>query len=202
MTRRILPLVIAVAVAFWTASIHARMSPAPRALEGGEAFVPHPEVARVAAMGFDAVLADYYWLQAVQIIGDDDADPTDHAVQLARLIDVVTTLDPWVDHPYRFAAIWLTGDEAAVREGIRLLRRGIEHHPDEWRNRFYLGFNYFFYLGENAAAAEALEHASKLPGSPRYLPRLVARLRSESADVEAAQLFLRHQPAQGLPLVV
>ena len=81
----------------------------------------------------------------------------------------------------------LTGDEAAVREGIRLLRRGIEHHPDEWRNRFYLGFNYFFYLGENAAAAEALEHASKLPGSPRYLPRLVARLRSESADEEAAE---------------
>ncbi|MCZ6781773.1 MAG: hypothetical protein O7G30_00550, partial [Proteobacteria bacterium] len=44
---------------------------------------------------------------------------------------------------------------------------------------------------ENAAAAEALEHASKLPGSPRYLPRLVARLRSESADVEAAEIFLR-----------
>ena len=77
-----------------------------------------------------------------------------------------------------------------MREGNRLLRRGIEHHPDEWRNYFYLGFNYYFYLLENDQAAAALSDAARLEGSPRYLPRLVARLRSDSADIDVAEAFL------------
>ena len=48
---------------------------------------------------------------------------------IGRLIDVVTTLDPWVGHPYRFAALWMTDDESAVRKANELLERGIAHHP-------------------------------------------------------------------------
>jgi hypothetical protein len=35
-----------------------------------------------------------------------------------------------------------------------------------------------------------LEKCASIDGSPRYLPRLVARLRSENADIEAAAIFL------------
>jgi tetratricopeptide (TPR) repeat protein len=147
-------------------------------------------VARVTALGFDAVVADYYWLQAVQVVGGEEL-PESRSHLLAGLIDVVTTLDPRVDHPYRFAAVWLTADEAAVRKANELLRRGIEHHPEEWRNRFYLGFNQFFYLDERAAAAETLEGAIALPGAPLYLRRLVARLKSEGGGLEVAEAFLR-----------
>ena len=31
---------------------------------------------------------------------------------IIRLIDVVTALDPWVGHPYRFAAVWLTDERS------------------------------------------------------------------------------------------
>jgi tetratricopeptide (TPR) repeat protein len=108
------------------------------------------------------------------------------------LIDVVTALDPFVGHAYRFAAVWMTDDEAAVRHANEILERGIEHHPDDWRNRFYLGFNHFFYLGENAEAAAALTPALGLPGAPRYLGRLAARLRSEGdgGELESAAAFL------------
>jgi len=160
-------------------------------------FVPRPEVARATALGFDAVVADYYWLQAVQVVGGE-ALPESRSHLLAGLIDVVTTLDPRVDHPYRFAAVWLTADEASVRKANELLRRGIEHHPTEWRNRFYLGFNQFFYLDERAAAAETLEGAIALPGAPLYLRRLVARLKGESGGLEVAEAFLR-ELVQGAP---
>jgi tetratricopeptide (TPR) repeat protein len=156
----------------------------------GEAFVPRPEVAQVLALGFDALLADYYWIQAVLLAGGKD-DPTLHSKQLGRLIDVVTTLDPWVGHPYRFAAIWLTDTLDDVRHANDLLRYSFDYHPEEWRNRFYLGFNLFYYLDDNERAADALWEASRLPGAPRYLPRLVARLRSQSGDLEAAALFLQ-----------
>jgi hypothetical protein len=171
-----------------TAASHARL-PSENPATRSELFLPRPEVARATALGFEAVLADYYWLQAVQIVGGS-SNPAQHASLLGRLVDVVTTLDPWVDHPYRFAAFWLTQSPEQVRLANRLLRRGIEHHPDEWRNRYHLGFNHFFYLGEDAEAADALEAAAGLPGAPAYLHRLAARLRSGTEGLEAAATLL------------
>lgn len=153
--------------------------------------MPNPEHARVLAIGFDAILADYHWLRAVQVVGGAPNVDPERAEHLGRLIDVVTTLNPHVDHPYRFAAIWLTHDEDQVREGIRLLRRGTQHHPDDWRNYFYLGFEQFFYLGEYELAAESLERAMSRRGAPAYLARLVARLKAQSGDIDVAEIFLR-----------
>jgi ferritin-like protein len=158
--------------------------------ELSEEFVPRPAVAKLAALGFDSALADYYWLRAVQIVGGSNGNLTDKATVVGQMVDVVTTLDPWVDHPYRFAAIWLTETPQDVRKANELLRRGIEYHPDEWRNYFYLGFNHYFYFGENAEAAEVLEKAAKLDGSPAYLKRLVARLQSHASDLETSATFL------------
>jgi len=179
-------LVLAVAA---TGFVHGKM-PKTTASARGEAFVPEPQVAKVMALGFDSAMADFYWLQAIQAIGGDVHVDDRLGNHLGKLIDVVTTLDPWVDHPYRFAAIWLTESEENVLTANRLLERGIEHHPDEWRNRFYLGFNQFFYLMQNEAAAEQLLAASKLPGAPAYLGRLVARLRAETADIDVAETLL------------
>jgi hypothetical protein len=162
----------------------------PSRAELGESFVPRPEVARISALGFRAVMADYYWLQAVQVVGGAERDPSEHASFLGRLIDVVTTVDPWVGHPYRFAAVWMVDTEKSVRAANQILARGIAHHPREWRNRFYLGFNHFFYLEENARAADVLEPAIPLPGAPTYLKRLVARLRAETDGLETAAAFL------------
>lgn len=158
---------------------------------GDEAYlVLRPETARLLSFGFEALLADWYWLQAVQVVGREDQDPARHGRLLGRMIDAVTTLNPWVGHPYRFAAVWLTDSEASVRTANRLLRRAIAHHPEDWRHYFYLGFNHFFYLGEDEPAADALEQASVLPDAPRYLPRLAARLRGRQAGLREAEAFL------------
>jgi hypothetical protein len=181
------------AVVLLAAATHAlhRGIPNPPKSEQDERFVPRPEFARAISLGFEAVVADYYWLQAVQVVGGTRVNPGQHARLLGRLVDVTTTVDPWVDHPYRFAAVWLTQSEDVVREANRLIRRGIAYHPDDWRNHFYLGFNHFFYLEENEQAAAALEAAIELEGSPRYLRRLVARLRADRDGLEPAAVFLQ-----------
>jgi hypothetical protein len=172
-----------------TGFVHARI-PSTTDVERGEAFVPDPALTKAFSLGFDAVLADYYWLQAVQAVGGQTQPDAEMGSHLGKLIDLVTTLNPRVDHPYRFAAIWLTESEEVVRTANRLLRRSFPYHPEEWRNRFYLGFNYFYYLLDNEQAAAALEEASALPGSPPYLPRLVARLNSATTDIDVAEVFL------------
>jgi len=171
-----------------TGAVHRGMPVAPRVARG-DGFVPRPELARATALGFDAVIADFYWMQAVQIVGGS-GNPEKKGYLLAGLMDVVTTLNPWVDHPYRFAAVWLTDSLDSVRKANELLRRGIAHHPADWRNYFYLGFNLFFYLDERAEAASVLEQAMELPGAPRYLRRLVARLKGAEGGLEIAESFL------------
>ena len=101
---RCLALVAAAAVA---AAAHGHMDTGSKT-ERGEAFVPRPGQARLFALGFDALVSDYHWLQAVQIVGSERMGVGSRAGLIARLIDVVTNVDPWVDHPYRFGAVWLT----------------------------------------------------------------------------------------------
>ena len=184
---RIALLIVAIGMTGWA---HA-MVPVTTRNDLGENFVPSPRVASTMAFGFNAILADYHWLQAVQVVGSDASVDAATARHLGKLIDVVTTLNPHVGHPYRFAAVWLTHDEELVLTGNRLLERAIQNHPDDWRNHFYLGFNHFFYLADYPAAASALEVAMNLPNSPAYLPRLVARLKSQHADIDVAEIFLR-----------
>jgi hypothetical protein len=171
------------------AGVHDRIPITPRA-DRDARFVPRPEVARIASLGFQPLVADVYWMQAVQVVGAATSNPGQHAALLGRLVDVDTTVDPWVGHPYRFAAHWMTGSLEDVRFANRLLERSFEYHPDDWRNYFYLGFNRFFYLGDNQGAAEALDRAAGLPGAPSYLARLVARLRADSAGLETSATFL------------
>jgi hypothetical protein len=153
-------------------------------------FLPEPSHAQLASLGFDTVLSDYYWLQALQLVGGDSGDTRRHSGTIGDMIDLVTTLDPWVGHPYRFAAVWLTDSKQSVRKANRLLERGIAHAPEDWRNRYHLGFNHFFYLEQNSEAADAFESALNLEGAPRYLGPLVARLRMNAGGLEMAAGFL------------
>jgi len=179
---------LAVAIAT-TGATHAQFDTTSR-IRSGQWRVPSPDHARLLSLGFDAAVADYYWLRAVGIVGVETRGIEQHGEVLADLIDVVTEVDPWVDHPYRFAAVWLTRDREMVERGNRLLERGISYHPLDWRNRYHLAFNYFFYLDEQLRAADVLEGAVGLEGAPDYLAPLVARLRSKRGGLQVAAAFL------------
>ena len=172
-----------------TLAAHARI-PIPVAVAIPAPELPQPERAGSPTFGFSALVGDYRWLQAVQLVGNERADVIGAALAIQRLIEAVIAVDPYVDHPYRFASLWLTNDVDQVRAGNRILERGIAYHPNDWRNRFYLSFNHFFYLGDVEAAARELEPAVNLPGAPRYLGNLLARLRSEKDGLEAGAAYL------------
>ncbi len=161
----------------------------PQAKTDRHAFF-RPELARLATFGFHALVADYYWIQSVQLVGET-MTPEIYSEEIGQYIDLVTTIDPWVTHPYDAAAIWLVNSKAQVLEANRLLKRGIEYHPDRWRTYYHLAFNLFFYLEEIDEAADVLTQAMDLPGAPIYLRRMVAKLRAGGEDLEVAASFLR-----------
>jgi hypothetical protein len=174
--------------ATWVA--HARIpAPETQSLAGTSASADGIS-AKPLSFGFDTLVADYRWLQAVQLVGHENADLAGAAPAIQQLVGSVVALDPYVDHPYRFASLWLVNDADQVRAANEILERGIAYHPDEWRNRFYLSFNHFFYLGDTEAATRELERAVELEGSPRYLGRLLARLRAGGGGLDAAGAYL------------
>jgi hypothetical protein len=161
-----------------------------RAADEAELALPTPRVAKLLSLGFDPLIANYYWVQGLHLVGGSAGNVDGRTV--GGLIDLVTTLDPWVDHAYRFAAVWMTKDADEVRHANRLLRRAIAYHPTDWRNRFYLGYNQFYYLQDNAEAARVLEPAIAMEGAPLYLGAFVTRLQADGGDLESAAYFLQN----------
>jgi hypothetical protein len=182
-------LVVAMGLAWLVFFAHNQISTAPPVKADRHAFF-RPELARLATFGFHALVADYYWIQSVQLVGETDM-PEMFSEEIGQYIDLTTTIDPWVLHPYDAAAIWLVSSRAQVLEGNRLLRRGIEYHPDRWRTYYHLAFNLFYYLEETGEAADVLTQAIDLPGAPIYLRRMVAKLRADEGGLDVASSFLR-----------
>lgn len=168
---------------------HVSMGGATRRVEDA-AWLPSVGQARLASLGFDAVLADFYWLEAMHLVGSVRGDVAPHAPVIAGLIELVTGLDPWVDHPYRFAGIWLSDSPQSLSRANTLLEKSIAYHPLDWRNRHYLGFNHFYHLGDARRAADVLEPAVGLKGAPHYLAPLVAKLRADGGSLDAAESLL------------
>ena len=173
-----------------TLAAQARLPAAPTAA-AGTALVPKPGTARIAALGFDSLLSDYYWMRAVQVVGDEHANVKADAPLIGKLVDAVVGLDPWVDHPYRFAALWISEVPGSVEAANRLLERGVAYHPLDWRDRFYLSFNHFYYRHDAESAARELEPAVGLEGAPVFIGRLLARLRAQGGDLEVAAAYLQ-----------
>jgi hypothetical protein len=171
------------------AGAHASMDTASRNAEDAR-WLPSVGQARLASLGFGAVLGDYFWLEAMHLVGSVRGNVGPYAPVIASLIELVTGLDPWVDHPYRFAAMWLTDGPDSLSRANQVLEKGIAYHPLDWRDRHYLGFNHFFYLGDARRAADVLEPAIGLPGAPHYLGPLVAKLRADTGTLDAAEALL------------
>src|SRR5262245_27891962 len=77
-------------VASATALVHAVMH-TPSAAASGRLQVPDPDRARMLALGFEPVIADYYWLQALQLVGGAQ-EPARRSGSVAAVIDLVTAL--------------------------------------------------------------------------------------------------------------
>jgi hypothetical protein len=182
-------LTLAAAAIAATAAAHLNMN--TRSHEDAAGYLlPSPAQARVSVLGFGAVVADFYWLEAMHLVGALRGDVDPQEPRIAGLIELVTSLDPWVDHPYRFAAIWLDHTVESIERANRLLERAISYHPLDWRNRHYLGFNHFYRLDDQPRAAEVLEGAIGLKGAPHYLAPLVAKLRAGGGNLDAAEALL------------
>jgi len=148
------------------------------------------------ALSFDAVLADVYWIRAIQHYGGDRLSGPRAQTKyrlLFPLLDLTTSLDPFFTVAYRFGAIFLSESPPSGpgRPDLaeRLLRKGIAAEPTKWQYYYDTAFVYYWQVRDYRKAAEWFQRAAEQPGAPNWIPPLVASMLTAANDRRAARFF-------------
>jgi len=185
---RVLLCVATVVLCGWTVAwSDARLAVQLDARERGTEliYLPPTWFLRAVALGYEHALADVLWFRTIGYFGkhyrSDRVYPW-----LASMCDVVTDLDPQAEHVYRFGGVLLPWEANRVDDGIALLEKGTRHMPRSWRLHYMLGFSYYFFTGDLAAAGRALRTATLLPGAPDYVMRLATMISTADQGPDSA----------------
>ena len=186
-------LVVALSIAAVAIQVAADARIAVPPAERSVVWVQSTGVMKRLALGFDALLADVYWIRAVQYYGSTklstDAGKTYDL--LYPLLDMTTSLDPDFRIAYRFGAILLSepypNGPGRPDQALALLQKGIEQSPERWEYYHDAGFVYFWWYRDEPQAAEWFLRASKIEGSPEWLPQVAASMLVHGNEPESAR---------------
>lgn len=149
------------------------------------------------SLGFEGLIADWYWMRALQYIGEkvvkDRETNTKFNLEdlnnlnprlLYPLLDNASTLDPKFTAVYSYGAVILPAIDA--RQAINLTEKGIANNPNEWRLYEQLGYIYWR-LGDYEKAAETYGGGAEIEGAPPFMKIMASKMKSEGGDRETAR---------------
>lgn len=159
--------------------------------------------AKRLSLAFNGLVADWYWMRSLQYLGrkvvnyqDASSGPIQlddlSSLELRRLGPMLrnaTTLDPQFMAPYLFGAMILPTFNS--EEAIALLNYGIQQNPNSWRLHQHLGYIYWK-RQEFDEASKVYARGAKLPGAPRWMSEMAARVAAEGGSRRAAREMYQH----------
>lgn len=188
---RMTPWFLGFAVALAAHAMHLESDQARASMPAMQRFtlLPDGETLKAMSLGFKDVVADIIWLQAIQAIGERRV--SDDAGQwIYRAMDIVTTLDTRFIEAYEAGGTALCTVVVMPEASNRLLEKGMQYNPGEWRLPFMLGVNYYFELADDANAAKYIARAAEIGGGPSYLAPFASRLYMTAREPQKAIEFL------------
>jgi tetratricopeptide (TPR) repeat protein len=157
-------------------------------------YLTSPQVATRLALSYDAIVADVYWMRAIQYFGGNRlaSDGDKSYALLYPLLDLTTSLDPHFSMAYRFGAFFLAEERprGAGRPdlAIRLLEKAMAAHPDRWEYPYDIGFIYYF-EGDFTTAARWFRRAAALPDAAEWLGPLAAVTLAAGGDTKSSRVL-------------
>ena len=147
------------------------------------------------ALGSEGLLADWYWMQSLQYIGNklDKSDSDFINIEDLRslnprllypYLDNATDLDPQFTAAYTYGAIVLPAIDP--NQAIRLTEKGIANNPVEWRLYQYLGYIHWR-LKQYDEASKVYEKGSQIEGSGKFMKVMAALMQSEAGSRDTAR---------------
>jgi hypothetical protein len=151
------------------------------------------------SLGFNGLLADFYWMQSLQYLGKKILDNKTERVDIENLrplnprllyplLDNATDLDPRFTEVYAYGAIVLPTIDN--EQAIRLAEKGIRNNPDEWKLYQHLGFIYWK-LGDYEKASEVYAKGSQIQGAPPFMKMMSAQMKTDGGSRETSREIYR-----------
>jgi tetratricopeptide (TPR) repeat protein len=143
-------------------------------------YVRSPEAMRRLALSYDGLLADTYWIRAVQHFGATrrSTETNNRYDLLYPLLDLTVSLDPYFNVPYQFGAIFLAeeppGGPGRPDLAIALLEKGLKAQPDKWEFAQAIGFVHYWSRQDYQEAAAWFAKAATFPNAPNWMAPLAA----------------------------
>lgn len=179
-------------VVYWTQTMIDRQMPENR--EAKEVlYLTSGTVLRKMSLGHEGLLADIYWMRAVQYYGGKRLTGNSHFPLLKPYLDLTTTLDPRLFYAYRFGSIFLSEPPPVganqPEAALELIRQGIASNPDAWQLYKDLGFVYYWYLKDYPKAYEVFLEGSKHPGAAKWMRTFAAELAAKGGNRNTARFL-------------
>lgn len=150
------------------------------------------------ALGSEGLLADWYWMNSLQYIGDklvksDKGISMDSLQELnPRLLypylDNATNLDPQFISVYEYGAMVLPAIDEA--QAIKLLEKGIDKNPNSWRLYHYLGYIHWR-LKDYQKASETYAKGAKIQGAPSFMALMEGKTKTDGGSRATAREIYR-----------
>jgi tetratricopeptide (TPR) repeat protein len=191
-TAVVLAALLASAVGLQAALVDRRPAVSPADREGF-LYVSSPAAVRRAALSFDRLAADLYWIRVLQHYGGNRLLPEAERRYdlLWLLLDLTTSLDPDFDIAFRYGAVFLAeafpSGPGRPDQAIALLEKGLELQPNEWRFAQDIGFVEYWWRQDYQAATDAFVRAAAMEGAPNWMGPLAAVTAAQGGSVAASR---------------
>ncbi len=147
-------------------------------------YLPNGKYLSVLSLGHANLLADLFYLWAIQYYSDyERADRRRYVEHVFG--SVITELDPHYIDAYWLGALILIVETGDLDAGIRLLDRGTERNPDNWILPYLAGWE-CYHAKDYDRSVRYFELAATIPGAPTAVRRMKAGLTARMGDEEQA----------------
>lgn len=166
--------------------------PAAPAPSAEAPLLPRAEFLHALGASVQPMVADFYWLEAIQALGLAHNAKTYRDVYF--YVDLATDLDPQFYDAYTFGAVSVTynlghWNWVNTAESSQLIRKGLQFFPRDAPLLFLLSYNLMYYDHQFKEAADIVKDLSQRRNAPSFLAPLATRLYAQGGSFEAATAF-------------
>ena len=128
-----------------------------------------PSVIKKLSLGYGEIVADIYWIRALQYFGNPEFPVNEKNPDLVyKYFNIITELDPKFVNAYRFGGTFLSEPHPYgmndLEKGSLILDKGRKNNPDNFRLPMEQAFLYYLYSDDLKKASELFTEASEKPG--------------------------------------
>lgn len=156
------------------------------------------------SFGFEGLIADWYWMKSLQYVGDKILKNPEATVSIEDLttlnprllypyLDNATTLDPQFMTAYYYGAVVLPSIDK--EQAIRLVQKGIDNNPGNWRLYQHLGYIYWK-LNDYEKAAEVYSQGAAINGAAPFMKLMAANMKADGGSRQTARAIYTQMLAE------